>query len=244
MGRPSDPSITKYQVSSDDGGSWADIPDSHPMTTTHTVTGLTNGTAYTFAVRAVNGNGIGKSSRGTATPAAVPLAPANLIATAGDASVILSWSNPNDSSITGYKVSTNGGTNFIDITGLAGSASSFTVTERTGAVGNLVNGTTYNIALRAVNATGDGPPSYATGDGPPSYATGTPTDQDEQVTITFDQSSYRVAEGGSIEVVLTATLTKGTSTANGVLAEVSWAGTATANNDYTPPTLGWTLRII
>src|SRR6185503_13829864 len=78
--------------------------------TSYTVTGLTNGTAYTFAVAAVNGVGTGPDSSASAavtpTPATVPGAPSGVTATAQDASVSLSWTAPLDggASITGYWV--------------------------------------------------------------------------------------------------------------------------------------------
>ena len=56
--------ITKYEVSSDNGGTWTDVSTS----TAHTFTGLTNGTAYTFKVRAVNAIGDGAVATATATP--------------------------------------------------------------------------------------------------------------------------------------------------------------------------------
>ncbi len=53
-------------------GSWTNIADSTATTAAHTVTGLTNGTAYGFQVRAVDGALEGAaSSEATATPAAV-----------------------------------------------------------------------------------------------------------------------------------------------------------------------------
>ncbi len=71
---PSDSTITKYQYRvSDDGGTswgqdWTDVSGSGASTTSHTVTGLTNATAYTFELRAVGGTTNGASA--TATPAA------------------------------------------------------------------------------------------------------------------------------------------------------------------------------
>ena len=72
--------ITKYQYSygatAGYSASWADIPGSDATTTTYTVTGgLTNGTSYTFEVRAVNAAGNGASSgTQTATPTALTYA--------------------------------------------------------------------------------------------------------------------------------------------------------------------------
>ena len=58
--------ITKYQVSKDNGANWTDVG----LNTSHTFTGLTNGTAYTFKVRAVNSVGNGAEASATATPTA------------------------------------------------------------------------------------------------------------------------------------------------------------------------------
>ena len=73
---PSDSSITKYQVRQKAGsaawGSWTDIPSSGATTTSHSVTGLANGTAYRFRIRAVNAAGNSPQSDvvGPATPKA------------------------------------------------------------------------------------------------------------------------------------------------------------------------------
>ena len=65
-----DTTITKYQYSKDSGATWMDIPSSSSTTATYTVTGLINGTAYTFQVRAVNLSGGGTPSSASATPVA------------------------------------------------------------------------------------------------------------------------------------------------------------------------------
>ena len=71
---PSNTNITKYQIrQSTDGGStwstWTDISSSGATTTTHTVSSLTNGTTYTFELRAVAGISNGASASVTVTPA-------------------------------------------------------------------------------------------------------------------------------------------------------------------------------
>ena len=67
--------ITEFQVRHEAGTSvspattWTEISNSGPTTTTHTVDGLTEGTQYTFEVRAVNGAGGGDEASVTATAA-------------------------------------------------------------------------------------------------------------------------------------------------------------------------------
>ena len=154
---PGGDTITSHEVSTGGGTTFSDIPNSaHGQTnaTGYTVTGLTNGTEYTFKLRARNNSGEGAASTATATPLARPAAPANLLATAGDGQVTLSWTNPGDNTIWKYQVSTDGGSNYTDING-----SSWTTTTHT--VTGLSNGTQYTLALRAVNAYGNGDPADA-----------------------------------------------------------------------------------
>ena len=76
-------------------GSWIDIRNSDADTEEHSVTGLTNGTTYTFQVRAVNSSGGGDASdEESAVPSIPPGAPTNLTATAGDKEVRLTWTPP------------------------------------------------------------------------------------------------------------------------------------------------------
>jgi uncharacterized repeat protein (TIGR02543 family) len=60
--------ISRYEVSGDNGGTWVTAATN----TSHTFTGLTNGTAYTFKVRAVNSAGSGAEASAAATPTAAP----------------------------------------------------------------------------------------------------------------------------------------------------------------------------
>ncbi|MXV79513.1 MAG: hypothetical protein F4007_02515, partial [Chloroflexi bacterium] len=80
---PNNPGINKYQVRvSSDGGNtwspdWTDIAASSHGTTSHTVTGLQNGTTYTVELRAVGDGGAtpGSSARTTGTPTAADVTP-------------------------------------------------------------------------------------------------------------------------------------------------------------------------
>ncbi|NUO90790.1 MAG: heme peroxidase [Dermatophilaceae bacterium] len=124
------------------------------------VTGLTNGTLYTFTVAAVNQFGTGPTASGTATPIAptVPAAPTIGTATRGNASATLTWSPVGTasaplSSITSFLVEVRlavGGGLVRTVTVTPGTASSTVVT-------GLTNGTGYQFRVAAVNAIGTGP---------------------------------------------------------------------------------------
>ncbi len=138
---PGNSNITKYQLKIDNGA-FADIPNSDAGTTGHTVTGLTNGTTYSFNVQAVDDLVDGEpSDQVSATP--LFAAPTNLSAAAGDGQVTLSWSNPGNSNISKYQLKIDNGA-FADIPNSDAGTTGHTVT-------GLTNGTTYTFAVRAVN---------------------------------------------------------------------------------------------
>ena len=139
-----------------DDVTWQDIAKK----ASHPVTGLTNGTSYTFEVRAKRGSVAGASSSVTATPTAPPAAPSNLTATPGDESMNLSWNNPNDASITGYQYRYKTGTDWDpDWTDIRNSGTLTTSHLLTG----LTNGTEHTFEVRAKNAGGDGASASVTG---------------------------------------------------------------------------------
>ena len=185
---PSDRSITKYQVrskvrSSNDNTytDWANIPVTDPNAppTGYIVTGLTNGTEYTFAVRAVNDPGNGPASTVTARPIAPPARPEISSVGPGYRKVTLTWADPNDSTITGYQVSTNGDGKFAEISGSGAGTTTHTVT-------GLENGTEYTLAVRAMNDVGEGDASAANA----TPFNNPPTGKRGEVS-TYDNESYR-----------------------------------------------------
>ena len=71
-----------------------DIASSDKDTRSHEVTGLTNGTEYTFQVRAVNPAGDGAESDAVkVTPRAAPAAPSDLAAEGGNHKLTLTWTH-------------------------------------------------------------------------------------------------------------------------------------------------------
>jgi surface antigen len=141
-----------------------------------TVTGLTNGTAYTFKVAAINAVGTGPNSAAsnsvppssslTPTPT-VPGAPTIGTATAGNASATITWTAPSSnggSAITSYAVRPYIGTT-------AQTIQTFTSTATTETATGLTNGTAYTFKVAAINAVGTGPNSAASNSVTPVKAT-------------------------------------------------------------------------
>jgi hypothetical protein len=147
--------ITGYTATASPGGATC----STTAALTCTVTGLTNGTSYTFTVTATNVAGTSSPSAvsNTATPAApvtatVPSAPRTVVATAGDRSATVVWSAPafnGGSPITGYSVTAHDG------------ATCSTTGALTCTVTDLDNDTRYTFTVIATNDVGSSAPSQA-----------------------------------------------------------------------------------
>lgn len=126
-------------------------------TTSYNVTGLTNGTTYSFQVSAVDVDGYesAKSTAVTSVPIAPPdttppATPTNVTVNAGDGAALVSWSPVADSDLAGYHVYLNS----VRQTTTPITATSFTVTA-------LTNGTTYSFQVSAVDTSGNESPKSA-----------------------------------------------------------------------------------
>ena len=237
--------ITGYTVTSLPGNITAS-GSSSPIV----VTGLTNGTAYTFTVTATNaqGTGVASSPSNSVTPVAVPDAPTIGTATASNNQASVTFTAPSnigDSPITGYTVTSSPG----NITS-TGASSPIIVT-------GLTNGTAYTFTVTATNTQGTGVPSAASNSVTPSTVPDAPTigtaiRGNAQVSVAFTApannggspiTGYTVtsspdditATGASSPIIVTG-LTNGTAYTFTVTA-TNTAGTGTsssASNSVTP----------
>ena len=137
-------SITSYTVTSN--------PLVTPQTTTTGTTlsypGLTNGTPYTFTVKATNNanlTSVDSTASAGVTPSTVPGAPTGATATAGNISAVVSWTPPvntGGAAITSYTI-----TNNINSATYSPTSSPFTVP-------NLLSTTSYTFSITANNING------------------------------------------------------------------------------------------
>ncbi len=159
--------ITQYTATSAPGGLTAVVDGS---TLNATVTGLANGTSYTFTVTATNAVGTSdpSSPSNAITPIGPPDPPTGVSAVAGDGQIAVSWTAPasdGGSAITQYTVTSDPG--------------SVTVVEDgatlTSMVLGLANSTTYTFTVTATNAVGTSDPSVASNAATPVGPPGPPT---------------------------------------------------------------------
>ena len=192
--------IIGYKYSIDNGSTYNTFSSS-ASTTSVTIGGLTNGTQYTIKLRAINGVGDGAESDGqNDTPRTIPDSPRLISASSADQSITINFIAPEDnggSSITNYEYSINNGSSYVAF--YPAIITSHPPTSTTSAtITGLVNGTVYNIKLRAVNIVGVGI-SSTTINATPYTTPSSPMNlvaiaQNESATILFTPGS----DGGNV----------------------------------------------
>jgi hypothetical protein len=182
---PSGSSITNYKYSLNGGSFVSAGTTSNPFT----ISGLTNGTSYSVRILASNVFGDGDISNTVSiTLANAPSAPTISSVTRGNGTltVLLSGAPSNGgSAITNYEYSLNSGSNW---TAVSPASTSLTIN-----ISGLTNGTTYPIAVRAVNVAGGGTASSVVNGKPfttPSAVTTASVEsRNQSVRITFTAPS-------------------------------------------------------
>ena len=129
------------------------IPNSDADTTSFTITGLINGVTYQVGIRAVNTVGGGDDDPGSVTPMAEPPGKPSVTVQSRVAALYVSWTLADDggSNITEYQVQWKSGAQSFDSSRQqAGLTGTNTLIE------NLINGTEYDVRVRAMNSAGWG----------------------------------------------------------------------------------------
>ncbi len=153
---PSD--VMNYEVRRAEGAS---VPENEQwflvgIGTSTTQYGMTNGTLYTFEVRAVNVKAeTGPAAQVQVTPVAKPTAPQGVAATTEDGGIVLRWSTPADnggSEILRYEVR-----HAADVSVPEDKQWLSVGSSTSGTFSRLTNGALYTFEVRAVNAQGAGP---------------------------------------------------------------------------------------
>ena len=139
----------------------ATVITGNPPATSKVITGLANGTTYSFKITATNAVGTGPPSAAsnlvTPTSASVPAGPTSVSASvAGTTSALVSWTAPADggSAITSYTI-----TPYIGITAQTPTVITGNPPATSTVITGLATGTTYLFLVAATNAVGSGPAS-------------------------------------------------------------------------------------
>jgi uncharacterized delta-60 repeat protein len=244
--------VTSYNVTSTPGDLTASVGGA---VLSAIVTGLTNGTPYTFRVGASNAVGASAPSArsATTTPKGPPLAPTNISAVPGNAEATVNWSAPasdGGSAILLYNI----------VSSPDGLSKAVNGTDLTGVVTGLTNGAPYTFTVTALNALGASPPSTTSASVVPGSVPGPPTNVravagDETATVTWEAPAvdggrpilqYNVSSTPD-GIVTTVSATTSAATVTGLTNFVAYTFTvvavntvgagpaSTPSNEITPP---------
>ena len=159
------------------------IPNSDADTTSFTITGLTNGVEYLLVIKAVNTVGAPDDDPGSYMPMAGPPGKPSVTVQSRVAALYVSWTLEDDggSNITEYQVQWKSGAQTFD-----SSRQQAGLTATNTRIENLINGTEYDVQVRAMNSAGWGEWS--------DIDSGTPV---EGPAVSLSAETLQVDEGGS-----------------------------------------------
>ena len=185
--------ILRYEYNVVDLNSITVVPTTNiaATATSLTITGLTNGDAYSLGIRAVNTVGGATWASYGFTPMAGPPGKPSVTVQSRVAALYVSWTLEDDggSNITEYEVQWKSGAQSFD-----SSRQQAGLTATNTRIENLINGTEYDVRVRAMNSAGWGEWS--------DIVPGTPV---EGPAVSFSTVTLSIDEGGSgtYSVVLT-----------------------------------------
>ena len=186
-------SVTKREVQYREGNSGSWTSSSATITgSTHTISNLTNSTAYQVQARVYNSVGwsdfsTAVSGTPTGTNNTKPSAPAAPTITRGDTQLGVSWTAPNNggATISSYDVR-------YKETALSTWTTVDDITTTSTTITSLTNGTQYDVQVRATNSVGDSSWS-TTATGTPSASASNVPDAPSEPTVTAGNASIAVS---------------------------------------------------
>jgi YVTN family beta-propeller protein len=198
---PGDSPITEYEVVSEPDGKTCTVA---APTLTCKIPGLTNGTPYTFTVRAKNGSGWGPTSKpspviipvGPVPPSGTPGVPRDITEVPGPQEILVTWKEPEDPGDTPIL-------EYIATVHPSGKTCRVPAPQLSCRIPGLEDGVPYEVTVVAVNGNGAGKPS-------PEGAPVTPAADAQGIVITGDRDDARRPNGLATVQGLTTGIAVGT----------------------------------
>jgi hypothetical protein len=237
---PTDTDRAFIQITWTSSGTTPQTADYDKETQSKTITGLTNGTEYTFTVKAKDNAGnlsTGQTTTAKPTSSTTPNTPdtppapvSGLTATPGDTQVTLTWTNPTDTDRA-----------FIQITwtssGTTPQTADYDKETESEIIDGLTNGTEYTFTVKAKDNAGNLSDEVTTTAKPTSSTAAQVTvnftgPQDETIYLNGDGAFLSQAENTLISVSVSGSFTAYRWFLDGVLMEGETGNSISANTGY------------